>query len=159
MDSSAHGNLIDAEIASQLHLPSIPLQDPLEALAITGAPLIRITHVTPPVSLLLPGKEIVLYIIRSPQAPIVLGHLWIDWANNQVLQWSPYCLSHCLREAQVSAAPAEVQGREAADLSSVLPEYLDLKENTPSTTPRRPWSHIALDINKKAQAFNHPNKN
>ncbi|KAJ8381944.1 hypothetical protein SKAU_G00027220 [Synaphobranchus kaupii] len=49
MDSGADGNFMDTELPSQLHLASIPLQDPLEALAITSAPLIRITHVTPPV--------------------------------------------------------------------------------------------------------------
>ncbi|KAJ8364688.1 hypothetical protein SKAU_G00135190 [Synaphobranchus kaupii] len=40
MDSGADGN--------QLHLTSIPIQNPLEALAITGAPLVHITHITPP---------------------------------------------------------------------------------------------------------------
>ncbi|KAJ8365549.1 hypothetical protein SKAU_G00143800 [Synaphobranchus kaupii] len=35
-------------MVSQLHLTSILIQNPLEAFAITGAPLVRITHVTPP---------------------------------------------------------------------------------------------------------------
>ncbi|KAJ8364065.1 hypothetical protein SKAU_G00128960 [Synaphobranchus kaupii] len=38
VDSSTDGNFIDADLVTQLHLPSIPLQTPLEALAITGAP-------------------------------------------------------------------------------------------------------------------------
>ncbi|KAJ8375783.1 hypothetical protein SKAU_G00063630 [Synaphobranchus kaupii] len=48
-DSSADGNFMDVELVSQLHLTSIPIQNPLEVLVITGAPLVRITHVTPPV--------------------------------------------------------------------------------------------------------------
>ncbi|KAJ8348263.1 hypothetical protein SKAU_G00268520 [Synaphobranchus kaupii] len=50
VDSGADGNFIYADLVSQLHLPSVPLQTPLEALAITGVPLSRITHVTPTVS-------------------------------------------------------------------------------------------------------------
>ncbi|KAJ8375142.1 hypothetical protein SKAU_G00057220 [Synaphobranchus kaupii] len=41
-----HGNFIDTDLISQLHLSSIPLQTPLDAFAITGAPLSRITYVT-----------------------------------------------------------------------------------------------------------------
>ncbi|KAJ8369357.1 hypothetical protein SKAU_G00093850 [Synaphobranchus kaupii] len=48
VDSGADGNFIDADLVSQLHLPSVPLQTPLEALAIIGIPLSRITHVTSP---------------------------------------------------------------------------------------------------------------
>ncbi|KAJ8333716.1 hypothetical protein SKAU_G00410350 [Synaphobranchus kaupii] len=40
----ADGNVMDTELVSQLHLTSIPIQNQLEALAITGAPLVRITH-------------------------------------------------------------------------------------------------------------------
>ncbi|KAJ8356437.1 hypothetical protein SKAU_G00192310 [Synaphobranchus kaupii] len=39
MDSGIDRNFMDVELVSQLHLTSIPVQNPLEALAITGAPL------------------------------------------------------------------------------------------------------------------------
>ncbi|KAJ8353482.1 hypothetical protein SKAU_G00210490 [Synaphobranchus kaupii] len=71
MDSGPDGNFMDTELVSQLHLTSIPIQNPLEALAI-----IRIIHVTPP----------------------------------------------------VPAVPADAPRREATDLSSMPPEYLDLRE-------------------------------
>ncbi|KAJ8381401.1 hypothetical protein SKAU_G00021790 [Synaphobranchus kaupii] len=37
-DSITDGNFMDAELVSQLHLTSVPIQNPLEAHAITGAP-------------------------------------------------------------------------------------------------------------------------
>ncbi|KAJ8375869.1 hypothetical protein SKAU_G00064490 [Synaphobranchus kaupii] len=37
MESGADGNFMDAELVSQVHLTSVPIQNPLEALAITGA--------------------------------------------------------------------------------------------------------------------------
>ncbi|KAJ8361644.1 hypothetical protein SKAU_G00181690 [Synaphobranchus kaupii] len=46
VDSGADGNFIDADLVSQLHLPR-PLQTPLEALTINGAPLSRITYANP----------------------------------------------------------------------------------------------------------------
>lgn len=77
LDLGTDGNFIDAEFTSQLHLLSIPLQESLESLAITRAPLIRITHVTPSLSLLLSDnhqEENILYVIDSSPAPVVLGH-------------------------------------------------------------------------------------
>ncbi|KAJ8365358.1 hypothetical protein SKAU_G00141890 [Synaphobranchus kaupii] len=37
VDSGAEGNFMDADLVSQLPLPSVPLQDPLEALVITDS--------------------------------------------------------------------------------------------------------------------------
>lgn len=56
VDSDAGRSFIDVELTSQLYLPAISLQDPLEAFAITGALLICITHVTSLVCLLSSGN-------------------------------------------------------------------------------------------------------
>lgn len=57
LDSAADGNVFDSEFAVQLDLLKILLRDPLEALAITGALLIQITHFNPPVSLRLSDND------------------------------------------------------------------------------------------------------
>ncbi|XP_036379838.1 vascular endothelial growth factor receptor kdr-like [Megalops cyprinoides] len=53
IDSGANWSFINADLAARLHLPRVPLHSPLEAHAITGALLVRITHATPPVDFLI----------------------------------------------------------------------------------------------------------
>lgn len=152
IDSGADSNFIDSGLVAQLDLLQVPHQ--------TGMPLIQITHVTFPVNLVLSGghqEELVLYILDTPQAPLVLRHpwlskhnLWIDWVGNKVLGWSPFCLSHCLNDIQVPISPVAVVLDEFKDLSAVPPEFLDLRgvfstSRTTALPPHCPYN-CSIDL-------------
>lgn len=91
------------------------------------------THATIPVSLCLSGnhvESITLFIIDSPQVPLVLGHPWllrhnpqIDWGRGFITAWGPSCYSHCLRSAVVVPSAPE----ETPDISQIPTEYQDLQ--------------------------------
>lgn len=118
-------------------MPLSRLKQPLEASGLTRVKLAMVTHSTAPVSLLISGnhqESIAFHVIDSPKAEVVLGHPWlaqhgphIDWSNNRVLSWSPFCLNHCLRVAHATQSPVPLPTEEFPFLSSVPPEYLDLK--------------------------------
>ncbi|XP_072889749.1 uncharacterized protein [Hemitrygon akajei] len=57
VDSGAEGNLLDEDIASQAGIPHKPLTTPLEARALEGRLLARVTHCTPPLTLILSGNH------------------------------------------------------------------------------------------------------
>ena len=130
IDSGADGNFMDTSLASELHLAPAKLQTSLEARALTGVRFSQITHVTPPVSLLISGNQenLVFHMLDSSTAPIVLGRPWlvkhnphIDWANNTILGWSPFCLNNCLKNAHTLLSAVSPATDDSLDLSEVLP--------------------------------------
>ncbi|XP_059844621.1 uncharacterized protein LOC132404482 [Hypanus sabinus] len=56
VDSSAKGDLLEKDIASQAGIPQEPLSTPLEARALDRRLLARVTHCTPPLTSILSGN-------------------------------------------------------------------------------------------------------
>ena len=160
IDSGADGNFMNTSLVSELHLVPAQLKTPLEARALTGARFSQITHVTPPVSLLISGnhqENLVFHMLDSPTAPIVLGRPWlvkhnphIDWANNTILGWITFCLNNCLKNALTPPPAVSPATDDSMDLSEVPPEYLDLKAvfskaRATSLPPHRPYD-LAIEL-------------
>ena len=105
VDSGAEESFIDSALVLQMGIPTEPLDIPLEANALNGHLLARVEHQTPPLTLLLSGNHsetLRLHIISSPQAPIFLGHPWlqlhnphIDWSTGTVVSWSKIKIVFC----------------------------------------------------------------
>ena len=161
VDSGADENFLDAGVASQMGINIEPLPSPLQANALTGRLLARVTHRSEPVHLLVSGnhhEQIQFHIIASPLAPVVLGQPWlrlhnphIDWTAAKVVSWSSFCHSTCLRSAR---SPAEDTVSpvfsEPPDLSKVPAVYHDLgeafsKQLALSLPPHRPYD-CAIDL-------------
>lgn len=107
MDSGAGGNFLDSGMAERWGIPATPLPSPISVRSLDDSPITIITHVTPPVSLVVSGnhREITeLYLLSSQSVPVVLGHPWlvqhgphVDWARNSVLSWNLLsCLASCM---------------------------------------------------------------
>ena len=95
IDSGADESFLDTNVAKQLGLPVLSLDEPLVAYALDGRLLARVTCKTAPVGLLLSSnhqEEISFFVTNSPHVPIVLGHPWlvkhnpqIDWAAAKIV--------------------------------------------------------------------------
>ncbi|XP_057205010.1 uncharacterized protein si:ch211-159i8.4 isoform X2 [Triplophysa rosa] len=160
LDTGAEGNFIDGVTAQRWKIPFIPLSVPISARSLDGTPLSTITHSTPRVSLFISGnhcESIVLYILESPNNPIILGHPWfvqhnphVNWASNSVLIWSPSCFVSCLGSAPSPASVSCLLQVDPADLTGVPVEYHDLRavfsmSRATSLPPHRPYD-CAIDL-------------
>lgn len=161
VDSGADENFLDAGVASDMGISMELLPSPLQANALTGRLLARVTHCSEPVHLLVSANHhelIRFHIISSPHAPVVLGQPWlrlhnphIDWNAAKVVSWSPYCHASCLRSARSPAERAISPNLfEPLDLSSVPTVYHDLgevfsKQLALSLPPHRPYD-CAIDL-------------
>ena len=79
-DSGADENFLDASLVSQACISVEPLTTPLDANALNGMILARVTHRTKPLCLILSGNHretIQFHVIPSPHGPIVLGQPWL----------------------------------------------------------------------------------
>uniref|UniRef100_A0A9J8AAP7 ribonuclease H n=1 Tax=Cyprinus carpio carpio TaxID=630221 RepID=A0A9J8AAP7_CYPCA len=154
VDSGAGGSFMDTGLAKQWGIPAIPLATPISVQSLDDSPITTITHLTPPVSLIISGNhhEITeLYLLDSPSAPVVLGPPWLvqhgphmDWARNSVLSWKQSCLKSCLGSASFPGAVFPVVQVDEADLSGVPEEYRNLwlvfsKSQAVSLAPHRPY--------------------
>ncbi|KAI2654711.1 Transposon Tf2-6 polyprotein [Labeo rohita] len=104
--------------------------------ALDGRPLGsgRIHHTTDDLTLRIePSHQetIRLFIISSPQSPVILGYPWlhlhgptITWANRTITHWSPHCHQHCLQ----SPARLDHQPQIHAPAYAIPAEYQDLLE-------------------------------
>ena len=107
VDSGAEGNFLDQQVAVQMGISLLPLEQPQTALAVDGRLLARVTHRSEPLTLTLSGNHretIQPYIISAPSTPLILGHPWlvkhnpdIDWAKGRVSGWSSFCHATCLQ--------------------------------------------------------------
>lgn len=93
MDSGADENFLDVNFASQAGIISEPLVKPMDADALDGRLLARVTHKTCPVLLILSGnhrEQMQFHLITSPLAPIILGQPW-DYitpiSTGQLVRW------------------------------------------------------------------------
>ena len=159
IDSGAAGCFLDIDLARRIKVPCFKLDHPRHVTALDGRPLGKgvVKHLTEPLDLRLSGnhcESIQLYLIDSPDMPLVLGHPWlvlhnphIDWPSGTILEWGRSCHSQCLRSAPCapvssglrslselskSDAPVSSGLRSLSELSksdvcsSVPPEYSDL---------------------------------
>lgn len=161
IDSGAEESFLDESVALQCGISLEKLKHPLTASALNGSFLAQVTHCTMPVSLLLSGnhrEEVKLYIIKSPDTPLVLGLPWlkthnphIDWHAGRISSWSSFCHSTCLLSALPPAKLEVTQPcPEVPDLSSIPPEYHDMsevfsKDLALSLPPHRPYD-CAIDL-------------
>lgn len=158
VDSGAAGNFIDVDLAHKLNVPLQSLDSPLSVTALDGRPLGngRVTQATS--RLLLKSdahqEEITLYLVRSPEFPVILGYPWlnlhnphIDWVSGRIVEWGPTCHATCLFYRSL---PLPSESLDPAELSHVPKEYLDLKEvfskSRAATLPaHRPYD-CAIDL-------------
>lgn len=159
IDSGAEGNFIDEDWAHDRGLPIQSLNLPIIAHSLDGRKLMTISSITDPVSVVTSGnhrEELELYLTKSPAAPFVFGHPWlslhgplINWADNSISNWSPYCHAHCLVSAPSFVSPSLFQ-EEEIDLSRVPVMYHDLRavfsvSRAASLPPHQPYD-CAIDL-------------
>lgn len=115
-----------------------PLPSPLQANALTGCLLARVTHRSKHAHLLVSAnhhKLIQFHIISSPLAPVVLGQPWlrlhnphIDCSAAKIVSWSSYCHATGLRSAR---SPAGVVSRLPPSSSTRTPHVSLSWRSTP----------------------------
>lgn len=160
IDSGADESFIDSALVQQLGISTQRLSTPIEARALDGRPLGKVTLCTVPVVLRISGNHsepVRFLLISSPHVPVVLGHSWlqkhnplIDWTTGSIKGWSPFCHAHCLGAAQHSSPSPNPASGDPPDLSSVPAEYQDLwevfsKSRATSLPPHRPYD-CAIDL-------------
>ncbi|XP_057696537.1 retinoic acid receptor RXR-gamma-B isoform X2 [Corythoichthys intestinalis] len=160
IDSGSDTNLLNMDLANQLGLQLIKMPSPLEAVALDGSPLWRVTHCTPIIQMEFPSRHIEsisFHVYASPHEPLVLGLPWlrrhnphIDWDTGTVVSWSPSCdmtcITHSLVKTQVASTTLIEQKNEQAEFPAfdkVPACYHDLKQvfnksKATSLPPHRP---------------------
>lgn len=91
VDSSADDDFIDSDFVFRHNIPTLPLPEPKAVYTLDGSLLSQVTHCTVPLSLCLSSnhhEHISLFLIPSPNNPLVLGLTWLK------LHSSPYRLVH-----------------------------------------------------------------
>lgn len=103
IDSGAAGNFIDSYFAQSRLIPLIPCESLLAVAVLDGRPLgAGYVHFTTGYVTLLMGslhtETIQLFLIQSPNHPIILGLPWlqehnpqISWIDRQITYWSDNC--------------------------------------------------------------------
>ncbi|KAJ7997136.1 hypothetical protein DPEC_G00225830 [Dallia pectoralis] len=84
VDSGADENFLDSNLVSQAGIPVEVLPAPLNAHALNGELLARVSRRIVPLNLHLSGNHtetIQFYIISSSHAPVVLGQPWLRQHN------------------------------------------------------------------------------
>ncbi|KAJ8335367.1 hypothetical protein SKAU_G00387090 [Synaphobranchus kaupii] len=116
MDSGADGNFMDTELVSQLHLNSVPIQNPLEALAITCAPLVHITrHPSEREAMNKYIQEsLAAGIIRPSSSPAGAGFFFVGKEDGG--------LRPCIDYRGINAITAEAS-EEPAERDTILPSH------------------------------------
>lgn len=98
IDSGADESFLDWGLARKLRLCVSPLTSPLEAQALDGRLLFNVTHVTPPVKLVISDSHtetMTFHLCSCPAHPVILGLPWlkqhnphVDWVTAEVQDWS-----------------------------------------------------------------------
>ena len=166
VDSGFDANLMDTGLARRLGLEVRLLSEPLEASALDGRLLSRVTHHTFPVQLTFPDhhtETICFHLFQSLQHPLILGHPWLtlhnphmDWASGTVIAWTKECSGRCFptRTSQTLPPPTPQSvlplDSDYPDLSKVPACYHDLKEafnkaRATSLPPHREYD-CAIDL-------------
>ena len=145
IDSGADESLMDWDFVSKLNLKTEQLSQPIEASALDGSVIFRVTHKTEPLTVIIGDHQELMcfYLYSSNQHSLILGFPWlkehnphIDWSTGRVLNWAESCNNKCLRSCHdfnVKTAFNAVSincdtDSETPDLTSVPRCYHDLGE-------------------------------
>ena len=135
IDSGAASDFLDLTLAKKLNIPTQLLPHPQAVTALDGRPLEpgKVTEATQSLRLTIfqHQQEETLYLIDSPEYPVILGHPWlcrhnphIDWPTGTILSWGSTCQLSC--QLQSSPAPCP-EFQESIDLSRVPRVYHKFK--------------------------------
>lgn len=154
-DLGADDSFIDERLAEQAGLRLEPLTEPKQVLGLDGRVLVRVTHRTALLGLLVSGNHremIRLFLIPSSSSPAILGSPWlslhnpqIDWSAGAITGWNVACRSRCLRSALPPSSPRPADSSGKVDLASVPKAYHDLgevfsKQWAQALPPHRPYN-------------------
>lgn len=174
VDSGSDANLIDSTLAKRLNLRLFRLQCPLEACALDGRPICRVTHRTQSLTLRFPDQHterISFHVYHSPMHPLILGHPWliqhnphVDWKTGEILAWGPKCSLTCGVGVTPPPCPeiskvtvASTSASNHSDLETIFPAldkvpscYHDLRQvfnkvRASALPPHRPYD-CAIDL-------------
>lgn len=160
MDSGSEDNFVDFDVVQQAGFLIEPLENPIIVRALDGKFLTRITHQNSPLHLILSGNHhelISLKLMKSPSAPIVLGHPWLvlhnphlDWSAGKIINWSSGCQNVCLQSALLPTEGSIPPRDKNLDLSCIPACYHDLakvfsKDCATSLPSHRPYD-CAIDL-------------
>ncbi len=163
IDSGAVGNLIDSAFSKAHRIPLVACESRLAVAALDGRPLGSgwIQFTTEDLSLCTGAfhtETIRMFVIQSPQTPIILGLPWLEkhnptisWPDKQITQWSEGCRQRCLDLTLQ-------RGGEVKALSTHrLPvEYHDLIEAFSKTKASQLPPHRSNDCAIELQPNSHP---
>ncbi len=108
IDFGSTGNFISVDMLNFLQLKRKPHSQILNLVTIQGKPLGwgKVRYHSPNITLRVGWlyEEVLSFLVlEQSTVDVVLGHPWLtqhsphlDWKNNEVLQWSEYCLQCCL---------------------------------------------------------------
>ena len=112
VDSGADESFMDWRLAKRLNLRLIPLPKPLEAHALDGRLLCKITHRTDLIQMTISKEHtesLSFHLFNSPSHPIILGFPWlsrhnphINWTTGEVTSWDRSCSVTCIRAVSIS---------------------------------------------------------
>lgn len=140
MDSGTKGNFIGHHMAEWHQTPLLPLSKSLPIHTIDGGPIGvgTVKHCT---------LTLIRHIsILHKETTGFLGHIYncsphctvhamdgASWASHlmgwgEILQWSPYCLEHCLQHPHLCLASNLVESPETAEQVQIPREYHTLME-------------------------------
>ena len=154
VDSGADESLMDWGLAKRLGITTVPLTSPVDASALDGKLLFRVTHITEPVQVTIDDihtERLRFHLFDSALHPIVLGFPWllrhnpnIDWRSGNIKNWAPNCKVTCIaspgnsrqsvnqtdKPNRVTTDIKSMSESVYADLSRVPTCYLDLTCST-----------------------------
>lgn len=167
IDSGADESLMDWGLAKKLNIKTDLLSQPLEASALDGKLLFRVTHKTELIELCIGNHYELMsfHLFNSAQHPLILGFPWlnkhnphIDWHSGKIKGWGKDCEHSCkgnhVTWTDISEAPvtelSSGNDSDYPDLSKVPSCYHDLKEvfnktKAMSLPPHRPFD-CAIDL-------------
>ena len=159
IDSGADDSFIDIHFAKRANVPLVCLEKAIPAFALDGHNIGPITHRTQSITVTFSGnhvEEMHFFVLKSPDAPLILGRPWlalhvphVDYGTGRILSWSTACYARCLRAAPNSSPPSSTPPS-PPDLSTVPAVYHDLgeafsKDRARSLPPHRPFD-LAIEL-------------
>ena len=161
IDSGADESLMNWGLAKKMKLKVELLPQPIEASALDGSPLFRVTHKTEPIRMTVGShfETLSFHLYHAPQRSIVLGLPWlrkhnplINWETGRVINWAPSCRTTCLKPhdaptkktvAHTTCHPPHIDS-DIPHLFSVPTCYHDIKtvfskSKATSLPPHRPY--------------------
>ena len=140
VDSGADESFMDWRLAKRLDLELISLPKPLEAHALDGRLLCRVTHRTRPIQFTISKdhtEALSFQLLNSPSHPLILGFPWLskhnphmDWSTGRILGWDRRCSVTCAASGSTSAVS------HTSDVASSISLRLTAVPRSSATAPR-----------------------